>query len=470
MPTSSSPKNTEPLRLRIERLAHGGEGLAHHQGELILTPFTAPGDEVLVRRLPSRAGVGRAQLLAVEKPGPERVESPCPVAGVCGGCQLQHLSGQGQSSAKVGILRDLLERIGGFSSPPLLPLVDSPRPFRYRRRLRFFLGPGGWGFHRARSWELVNVDACLLAEEVVEEAAREVSRAVREIGGFGAVGALEVDALESGDFALHLSLADPSSAKVWARTERLLSALPKLQGVVLTQAQEGRAGGNRSRAANRPRTEMGKRSSGWKGNRQRGPSFTSEPVLIGNPVLIDPGHHRLRVRPDLFAQANRLGARLLASAGDESIPNGARVLELYAGAGTLTLGYAKKVQGLWLSEIEGPSLDLAGAALAEQGLEARLLAGTAENIARSLAQEGARFDHVLLDPPRAGAKDVVPSLLKLSPERITYVSCEPSTFARDARALLEGGYEMLSVQPFDLFPQTWHLELVGIFERRRASD
>lgn len=427
------PKSTQ-VRLRIDSVVNGGDGMGRHEGRPVFVPLTAPGDLVDVQLEPSRGGAVRGRLLDIVEPGPARREPPCPVAGSCGGCHFQHLTPQAQSDAKSAVVRDTLQRIGGFDNPPVRPLVESPRPERYRRRLRVKLVKGGWGFSRRASNEVIRTSSCLLAEEAAEDLATRVAAALRDIGGFGAIDDFAVDVLENGDGALHLALQEKPSPRVQARAARLLIAVDGLRGVVLT------------------------------GGPSKGGGATAI-ATVGDPVLVDEAHHRLRVRPDLFAQANRLGARLLANAVAETIEPGASVLELYAGGGTLTLAFESRAGELVATEGEGPSLDLLRLALSERGRKARLIGGPAKRVVDGLAADGATFDQVVLDPPRAGAREVLGSLVRMQPKRVTYVSCDPATFARDAAVLVRGGYRLDHVTPFDLFPQTFHTEVVGVFER-----
>lgn len=421
------------VRLRIHAVAAGGDGVGRHDGAAVFVPFTATGDLVDVRLEPSCGGAVRGRLLEIVESGVDRRDPPCPVAGSCGGCHFQHLTSQAQSDAKSAVVRDTLRRIGGFDDPPLRPLVASPRFERYRRRLRVKLVKGGWGFSRRASHEVIRTSSCLLAEGAVEDLATRVATALRDIGGFGAIDDFAVDTLESGEGSLHIALQEPPSPRVQSRAARLLSAIDGLRGVVLT------------------------------GGPSKGGGATAI-ATVGDPVLIDEAHHRLRVRPDLFAQANRLGARLLAGAVAETIEPGASVLELYAGAGTLTLAFEARAGELVATEGEGPSLDLLRLALSERDRKARLIGGPAKRVVDGLAADGATFDQVVLDPPRAGAREVLPALVSMKPKRITYVSCDPATFARDAAVLVRGGYRLGYVTPFDLFPQTFHTEVVGVFQ------
>ena len=411
--------------VRIERLVHGGDGLARDEGRVVFVPLVAPGDLARVRLGEAQGGALHAELVELLEPGPARVVPACPLVGQCGGCDRQQLSLDGQLAAKEEAVADALERLGGLGLGSLRPIVPSPRPTRYRRRLRAHLAGDGWGFRERASHRVVRTSACLLVEEEVERFAHLVAPLLKKLGLRPESFALDV---VDGRGAAHLALLEKPAPAVQAKAAKLLSLVRNLRGVVLTGPQ-------------------------------------SAPVTVGDPVLIDLQHRRLRVRPDLFAQANRLGARLVAEHVAQSVAPGAHVLELFAGAGTLTLHLAAQAGSLVATEGEGPALSLLRASLAENGHPARLIGGPARRVLLGLAAENAQFDHLVLDPPRAGAKEALEAIGKLAPQRITYVSCDPATFARDAAALVQGGYRLDRTTPYDLFPHTHHVELVAELSR-----
>jgi 23S rRNA (uracil1939-C5)-methyltransferase len=434
LPTRRIPPGVERV-VRIESLVHGGAGLARDEGRVLFVPLTVPGDLVQVRIEPERRGTFHAQLLEVLEPGASRIEPPCPVVGRCGGCQWQQVALPAQQQAKEQSVRDVLTRIGGFAAPlPMQPLVPSPKPWRYRRRLRAQLTPTGWGFSQRASHAVEPIAACLLVEAEAESLAHAVAGQLIHDKVWNGVQSFSVDTVAASGSArfkgaLHLALAQAPAEAHRKRGLKLLDATPHLAGIVIT-GPEG-----------------------------------APPMLLGEPVLVDREHRRLRIRPDLFAQANRLGARLLADATAATIEPGACVLELFCGSGTLSLALVERAGSLVATEGDGPALDLLRASLRDQKQTARLIAGPAARVVDGIAREQTTFDHVVLDPPRTGAKDVIPALVRLNPRRITYVSCDAPTFARDAAQLVRGGWALASLTPFDMFPHTHHVELLAVFER-----
>jgi 23S rRNA (uracil1939-C5)-methyltransferase len=449
--------------LRAEGMVHGGEVLARHQGQVVFLQGAAPGDTVKAALRGGGRGFQRGVVLEVLEAGAARTKPPCPIVGQCGGCPVQQVQYTFQLEQKQLLARDALERLGGLApgSYELMPILPSPSPFHYRRRARLHRGPDGrFGFSGVASGDdgpqrVVPVAACLLFEPGLQELWARLSEEVAALGGLPDVLDLALETSGQPDSvkgALDLRTAGTPHKRVRQRLEQLLRAVPALKGATLGPAPE----------------EKG----------------AVPKLLLGEPVLADPevrlreghGAFRLRVRPDLFAQANRAALPLLQTAALEALGQAGqgRVLELFCGAGTLTLPLlcagAQEVAGV---EWAAPSLEL----LRRSAEEARrageplsgklqLHAGDAAKVASGLRAEGkGRFDAVLLDPPRTGAPAAVRAAAQLQAGRIVYVSCDAPTLGRDTKALSQAGYRLVRAQPLDLFPQTAHFEIVATFER-----
>lgn len=441
------------LPLHIEALVHGGEGLARHQGRVCFVRGAAPGDRVEAEVLADEGRFLRARAVRLIEAGPARVEAPCPLVDACGGCPLQHTSEAAQREEKARLLADALERTGGLArgSFELLPLVPSPAQLRYRRRARLHRAQGGaWGFAgavgeafdeegRALSGGVVPVPECLLFEPALQGLYARVREAAAALGGLPGVADLGLDTSSAGAGAVDLRTEGPASPALHKRAEALLARVKGLRGIAL------------------------------------GPM--GAPALLGRPVLADEpaagARARLRSRPDLFAQANRAAVPLLQRAALEALgaAREGRVLELFCGAGTLTLPLLEAGATVLGVEGAGPSLQLLRASAEEAGLAARLrvVAGDAAQSAARLVEAGEAYDAVLLDPPRTGAAEAARALRAVKAPRLVYVSCDAPTLARDARLLAEGGWRLARAQALDLFPQTAHFETVALFVRAGAA-
>jgi 23S rRNA (uracil1939-C5)-methyltransferase len=382
---STEPAAEAPgtVRVRVEKLVHGGLGLGRtDQGEVVLVPLAAPGDLLVVARTGRRGGAGRGEILRILEPGPDRREPPCPHFGRCGGCQLMHLTEAAQADAKRSVLAETLLRGAGIRSDAI-GWVQGPFT-GYRNRARMVVvsrpgsaaagaGPGpAFGFRRRSSSEVEPIQRCLLLEDPLNE--------------------------------------------------RLAGPVPGGAGEELPLARGD-------------------------GEVEAGDSRIVLQEVLGR---------RFHYGAGTFFQGNRLLVADLVRhvVGDE---HGSLAVDLYCGVGLFAVHLAARFENVVGVEADAATFRFAcGNAEGAQNL--RFLRGQAE---RSPAREVlARADLVVLDPPRAGAgSEVVARLLDARPARITYVSCDPATLARDLRELVRV-WEIRSVTGFDLFPQTSHIETV----------
>jgi 23S rRNA (uracil1939-C5)-methyltransferase len=451
------------VELTAESIAHGGASIARMgsgSGQVVFLSGAAPGDRVLAQLSPSadpESRYLRAKTLRVLEAGPHRVAAPCPIVDRCGGCPIQHVKYETQLEAKRALTIDALVRTGGIAdaAAKVEPIAASPQQFGYRRRARMHRAPdGSWGFAGVESATkrlqatILPVEKCLLFEPKLQELADVVRPAIAELGGIPEATDLGLLVDSEGRGAIDLRTAAAPTARVRHRVEQLVRKLKILRGVTV-----GPLGS---------------------------PLLIGEPTLADAPVELHGGKpFRLRTRPDLFAQANRSILPVFQSSVLKRLGPAAqgRVLELFCGAGSLTLPLlaagARAVIGV---EDAGPSLSLLRKSAEENGLAAapdpkseprlKLMAGDAAQITASLrAVERGRLDAVLLDPPRTGAPAAVRAAAELQAKRIVYVSCDAPTLGRDAKQLGLAGYRLTSAQPLDLFPQTAHFEVVALFER-----
>jgi 23S rRNA (uracil1939-C5)-methyltransferase len=428
--------------VRIDALAHGGEGLgALPSGKKVFVPLVVPGDlvEVVVER--EKPQFARGRLVRVVEAGAARRTPPCRHAARCGGCQLQQVTDEAQLRAKEEAFYAALERLGATPRagiPDARSIVPSPAGFRYRARCRLRVAGRDVGFCGWRSSAVVPLRECPVLVPALERLvlALGAELAARPVP---AARDLHVCVGDGERGAAALFLERPPGAPAGAAAERL-AGVPDLQGLLL-------CGPAASRAA--PRT-------------------------CGDPVLDVAAPHapgvRLHLRPDLFAQANpAANALLVGLVLDLLRPTPADVvLDLYAGAGNFTFALAQRSARAVAVEESAESLALARRALAgAPGLEGRvdLVASDAVAACRRLADAGTRVDLALMDPPRVGAKETPAVVARLQPRRVAYVSCDPATLARDVRAFRACGYRAVAAVPVDMFPQTYHVEGVVLLER-----
>jgi 23S rRNA (uracil1939-C5)-methyltransferase len=433
----SPPPSPDPPLVEVTAgdLVAGGRAFARlDDGTPLFVAGALPGERVRVRVLRRRARVAEGIATEILAPAAERVPPPCPWADRCGGCDWMGLEYGSQLTWKHTIATEAGRRIGKLDAPPPEAVLASPTELGYRGRIRVHVDRAGQiGFFARGSHAVVPIDRCAVAEDGVNRALAALRRAVADDpAGFGRqVSGAE---LRTGD------QATPWAAHLFWRQRR---ARPDRR---LTRALAGlAASGGAVWAA---------------GEVLHGPArvtlaLTEELTLHAGPLAF------LQANP----AANRgLVARVRALATELS-PSGGRFVDLFCGAGNFTLPLlAAGMRGVGV-ELSRAAIEDARFAATAQGLDAGAFhAGRAGGDLASLAG-GARPELLLLDPPRTGAADAVPGIVELGPAAVIYVSCDPVTLARDARALCDGGYTVHSWTLHDLFPQTHHVESVLALSR-----
>jgi 23S rRNA (uracil1939-C5)-methyltransferase len=413
-----------PLTLDVERLTYGGDALARHDGQVVFIPYAAAGDRVVAVPYERRPHFLRATLTTVLSPGPDRVPPACDVFGVCGGCQWQHVDATAQRVAKTAIVAEQLARLGGLRDVPVLPTLAGDT-WRYRARIALAIDGDRIGYRRARSHQLIAIDDCPIAAPALSAHIPVVRRWVAALRSTPE--RVTIAAAPEGVVLVASVRSRPSDADR-ATSDALLAAEPGVRGVVL-------AGGG-------ARLTLG------------------DPIVhvLPEPDLV------LEVPADVFAQVHpAANLALVATVLDFAAPvAGTTALDLYCGAGNFALPLARRGVRVHGIEQSGVAADAARSNASRLGLDGATF--DAGDVTSALATWRDRsLDLVVLDPPRAGAAGPLPHIAACRAPRIVYVSCDPATLARDARALAGLGYRLARVQPVDLFPQTYHIESVAEF-------
>ena len=420
--------------LTIEKLVHGGKGLAHDGSLAVFLPRVLPGERVRVLLDRPRKGYAQGQLVDVVTPSGDRIPPPCPVYGQCGGCQLQHATPDAQLELKRTILSETLARIGGLRDLNVPPLIPSPENFGYRSRARFAIlrddqGKAALAYHEEGSARLVPITECLLLAPPLNHMLAALNRLL------------------------------PWSEKM--RLQEVTVTASNGTEEVVNQYFAERATGREAKAWFDRVGEDGP-IRGQALIAGRGPQ--ARRWAVGEMALTEViAGCRFRISDGSFAQANwKLNAALVegvkswALEGFEAFP--LRVLELYAGTGNFGLPIAR--EGALVTLVEGNRAALADArenARVNHIGRCRFRSVSAE--AMLAASATGEYDLVVLDPPRTGlSKEAVAGLIRVGPKRILYVSCDPPTLARDLRAFVAAGYRAARLQAYDMFPQTMHIE------------
>ncbi|MFC1735563.1 class I SAM-dependent RNA methyltransferase [Candidatus Hydrogenedentota bacterium] len=414
-------------QIEITALSHGGDGVGRIEREVCFVPYSAPGDVLSIRTTGKRHGVARGEIAEVQRPSEHRREPICSHFTRCGGCDWLHIDYDFQRKWKKRIVSETVARIGGIKGVDVDDVREDSQELRYRNRARFHLGRRSGqvvaGFVAALSHDIVNIDDCpLLCESLVD-----TFRKVKDIAGrFKAPLPREIE----------ITVSPKGEALCW---------LPAGRKRDFRHAGFGR----------RLASECKEMLVNWAGDKRKRRHFDME--CRG---------YVARVVNGCFSQASFchneiLVASVLESAGEL---NGARVFEFFCGSGNFSWPLAARGARITGVDFDKQAIAAARRTPAPPGsqlpkfLSSRLDAQCTFNMTEKTA------DLVLLDPPRKGAKELMPDLTSDLCDRILYVSCDPGTLARDLGTLAKAGRHVSRIQLVDMSPNTCHIETVSLIE------
>ena len=434
------------VELEIAKIVQGGDGIAQLDGMKVFVPFAAPGERVRATIEVKKKDYAIARIEEIIEPSPLRVEPSCPYFTVCGGCQLQHIDYKGQLVVKKLAVNETLQRVGRVFVP-VRNITGDTEAWRYRNKTQYpVAGNGGFrvGFFRRNTHQLVDAESCLLHPCEFDEIRSRVLDAAKTVGETGYNEARHTGNVRH--LVLRRSRPDGETlAMVVTRGERLS------RGLVDALAGQPGVVGVVHNINPRP------------GNRVTGPKTS---VVTGRGELL---HtilgKRLRTSATSFfqvndAQAEELCRKVLKQACPEP---GDTVVDLYSGVGMLSLVLADSA-----GHVLGIEMD---ATAVEDARHNAQVAGTS-NVTFTCGDVDAaiasinRADVVVLDPPRKGCnRQTLVRIAGIKPSRVIYVSCNPATLARDLAILEHHGFVVQAVEPVDMFPQTFHVEVVASLRR-----
>lgn len=452
------------LTLRIERLSNDGSGVAHSsEGEAVFVPGTAPGDEAQVRIVKDCGRYAFGILDKLLTPSPDRIPVDCAVAGPCGGCSLRHLDYAAELRAKQESVADAFRRIGGLDVP-VLDALPSPEVDRYRNKVQFPVGRDKdgapcIGFYAGRTHRIVPCPDCKLQPGVLNDIGNTLC------AFFAAHGIQPYDEERGKGLVRHIFLRRGAhSGQIMVCLVCTRPKLPHSDELVALLREKFRDIATILINVNAKKTNV---ILGEESVTLYGPGCI-EDTLCGVPV---------RLGPLSFYQVNTLAAERLYGVAAEyaQLEPDDVLLDLYCGMGTIGLSMAGHCRELIGVEIIPEAIDSAKANAARMGdavaAKSRFFCADAGEAAARLAAEGLRPDVIMLDPPRKGCDETTLSaVVQMSPRRVVYVSCNPSTAARDAAWLGQHGYRAEKVQPVDLFPRTKHVETVVLLSHKKADS
>lgn len=453
-PTSDLWQQGQLVEVSITDLSDTGEGVGRSQGRVVFVPDTVTGDRVVVRlvRVKSNYAIGKLHQLLEESP--HRIRPRCIVADKCGGCQWQHVADDYQKSVKHNLVVQALERIGGFTHPPVAPILTADSALAYRNKATYPLkrsstGQVQAGYYQKGSHQLINLNQCPVQDSRLNPLLAQIKQDIQQMGWSvydeqrhqGKLRHLSLRiGRRTGEMLLTLVAADSNLQNLEVQAQQWLTRYPELVGVCV------------NRNPHRTNAIFGEETH----------------CVAGQPYLREEfAGLEFQLRPDTFFQVNTEAAEALLNViAEPLVLEGDEVLvDAYCGIGTFTLPLAKRVRQALGIEAQSTSVEQAQINARVNGIaNVTFQTGAVEEL---LPQLGFVPDIVLLDPPRKGCdRAVIETLLSTLPRRIVYVSCKPATLARDLKLLCQtGGYHLTHVQPADLFPQTSHVECAAFLVR-----
>jgi 23S rRNA (uracil1939-C5)-methyltransferase len=409
------------LILKPTSPAHGGGAVAREDGKVWLVNYALPGEVVEAEPRGRQGGVAVASATRVIEASPHRVAPPCPYFGDCGGCQLQHAAYAHQLGLKRQVVDEAWAR-AGLRLPPDTSVLGMDEPWRYRIRGEFeaVASSDGWrfGFHRMRSHSVLPIDSCIIHDERIEHALPAFAQASNEL-------------------------------RLTGLQDLLLTVEPTGPGLMWRLRFHGRE-------PEWPREAFAHRVA----------ELLPGTTVLEDAITLEFWGMTFRVRSDTFVQTNYRQMLVLYQTALDMLQVKAneRVLDLYAGIGTISAAVARDAARVTAIEENARAVQVGRLNARINSARVEYLPGKVETVLRGIRL--GRHEAVILDPPRAGCEpEALAELIRLGADRLVYVSCEPSTHARDLTALVRGGYRVRRAAIVDMFPQTYHIESVALLER-----
>ena len=463
-------KKDDIVKVTIEDIGTGGEGIGKIEGYTLFIKDAIIGDVVETKVIKGKKNYGYGRLMNIITPSPSRVEPKCPVARQCGGCQIQQMSYEAQLKFKENMVKNNIERIGGISDYEIYPIIGMDEPYHYRNKAQFPVGTDKdgklvIGFYAGRTHYIVdNMDCCIGAKgnesilKLVKEYMEENGiTAYDEVQGTGIVRHVLIrTGYHTGDIMVCLVI-NGSRLKNEDELVKKLSAVEGMKSIMIN--------------VNREKTNVILGSSCR--------------TLMGQSYIEDYiGDIKYQISPMSFFQVNpqqteKLYLKALeyaALTGEET------VWDMYCGIGTISLFMAKQAKKVYGVEIVPQAIEDAKNNAALNGIDnAEFFVGKAEEVVPAFYEElskkaeagdeeaakGIHPDVIVVDPPRKGCDEsLLETIVKMSPERVVYVSCDSATLSRDLKYMEANGYKVQKVQPVDQFAHTVHTETICLLSNK----
>lgn len=438
------------IELELTGLTHDGAGVGKYQGYTLFINGALPEEKVSVKVVKLNKNYGFADLIEVIEPSSKRSKPLCTVYESCGGCQLQHMTYEGQLGHKRNLVTENLKRIGKIENVTIHPTLGMNHPWRYRNKAQipFAESEGGLisGFYAKGTHNVIDMKECLIQQEAHDEMALMVRELAKELHIPAYDEKLHHGVLRhvvtrtgtnTGELMLILVMKDEDFSNKGELVKRLIDRIPNLTSLIQNVNSE------------RTNVILGQKSI----------------TLWGSDVIYDTiGDIKFSISPRSFFQVNPEQTKVLYDKTLEYADLSGKeiVIDAYCGTGTISLFLAQKAKQVYGVEIVADAIKDAKKNAELNGINNVVFqTGAAEKVIPEWKREGITADVVVVDPPRKGLeKELIDTIIELKPDRVVYVSCDPGTLARDLRLFEGGGYKVIEVQPVDMFPQTVHVECV----------
>ncbi|MFS8601045.1 23S rRNA (uracil(1939)-C(5))-methyltransferase RlmD [Priestia megaterium] len=447
-------EKNEYIDVAFEDLTHDGAGVAKVNGFPIFVQNALPGESGQVKVIKVKKGYAFGKLIKHHTISEQRVEAPCPVYKQCGGCQLQHVSYEGQLQFKQKQVKDVMARIGHLPDVPVHSTLGMNDPWRYRNKAQVPVAEreGGLvaGFYQQRSHDIINMDACLIQQQANDD----VVQAVKSICEKHGVSAYQEQkhkgslrhimaryGLVTGEIMVVIVTRTAELPNKKRIIEDIIEAVPNVKSIV--------------------QNVNSKRTNVILGNQTH--------VLWGEEYIYDYiGDVKFAISAKSFYQVNPEQTKVLYDKALEyaDLTGEETVIDAYCGIGTISLFLAQKAKKVYGVEIVPEAIEDAKRNAELNGIHnAEFAVGEAEVVIPNWYKQGIKADVIVVDPPRKGCDEaLLNTIIDMKPKKVVYVSCGPATLARDLAILEKGGYETVEVQPVDMFPHTTHVENVAVLK------
>jgi len=446
-------KLNETINLKVDDLAMGGEGVGRSSGMAVFVPDAVPGDQLNVRLVELKNNFARGRIIDIVKPSPDRVEPKCPLALVCGGCQWQNISYPAQLKFKTKIVQDTLERLGRLKDVRVNDIIGMDEPWGFRNKIQYPISKIGnrksgivMGYYKQGTHDVVDIDSCPIEHPKLSRVAKIVKDALNKFDH----SAYDSDRAKGlfRHLRARIGFGTGEVILTFVTSEKAIPGAQELIKEVLARCKKddinvvGICQNLNPRVTNVILGEINR-------------------TIWGRDFIYDKmGDLKFKVSNTSFYQTNPIQTEVLYNKALEitQVSKEDTVIDAYSGIGTVALWFAKQAQYVYgIEEVKQAVYDAAENAQINKVENCRFNIGKVERLLPGL-KEG---EILILDPPRGGCEEkVLKTIARSKFKKIIYISCNPSTLARDLAYLSNNGFKIEEVQPVDMFPHSFHIETV----------